>query len=211
VHQLGERRLDHSDTPRANIPEVHPRTVYLPEPVLHQAITGWLATAILGPERADYWNAALGATDDKEEREETCQRLAEIDRDVQDLTRRLHRQIVNLEDENLSTVARSQTCVRIGELEADLATLQAMAEQLRSQAESDTASPDEIATAVARLPQLAEALTGMPQPALRELYESLDLQVRLIRTTGPTTSRSRSPMAQRWRRRRSVPCPRREP
>ncbi len=127
----------------AMIAEVHPPTLYLQEESLHATVTGYLTTAIFGPSRADYWRAALAEADAdgtvKADRESKAQRLAEIEATIADLTRRLQRQILNLEDDQLPGVARQQIMNRIGQLEADIATHQAMADQLRDAGGDDAA------------------------------------------------------------------------
>jgi hypothetical protein len=90
----------------------------------------------------------------------------------------LHRQILNLEDEHLSAAARRQIADRIGEIEAGLVTHRATADQLHGCDEPEAHDPDEITAALVRLPQLAVGLSDMPEPALRHLYESLDLLLR---------------------------------
>jgi hypothetical protein len=44
-----------------NVPPDHPPTVNLPEPSLHDTLTGWLNHALLGPDRVDYWRECLQA------------------------------------------------------------------------------------------------------------------------------------------------------
>jgi site-specific DNA recombinase len=164
----------------AKIPPNHPPTIYLPEPVMHEAITSWLAYAIFGPDRADYWRGCLTASDTHEHqrRAPVAARLTETNSDIADLTRRLQRQILNLEADDITPAARRQVTTRIGELETDITKRQATAEALRDELDQLPPDIDQTTEALARLPQLAEHLADMPQPALRRLYDALDLQIR---------------------------------
>jgi DNA invertase Pin-like site-specific DNA recombinase len=164
--------------------EGHPKSLYLAEPVLHATVIDYLATAIFGPDRAAYWHDALAADADaadgaKTDRQTCAARLAELEATTADLTRRLQRQIINLEDDQLPAVARKQIAARIGQLEADITTHRDIADQLRDPGGDDTAhqDPDEIAAALARLPELARDLKDMPEPELRALFESLGLTI----------------------------------
>lgn len=160
------------------VPEDHPPTVYLPEPALHEAITSWLGYAVFGPDRAGYWRDCLTAADGHDRRHAPVPaRLAEINDEIADLTRRLQRQVLNLEADDLTPAARRQITTRLGELETNITRRQAAAETLRADVGQSPPDVDETTEALARLPQLAEHLTDLPQPALRRLYDALNLQI----------------------------------
>ncbi len=50
----------------ANIPAGHPAHVYLGEPALHEAVVGFLSTALFGPERQTYWRRRLADCESKQ-------------------------------------------------------------------------------------------------------------------------------------------------
>jgi CheY-like chemotaxis protein len=161
------------------IPPDHPPTTYLSEPKLHEAITGWLSYAIFGPDRADYWHSCLVAThtQQRQHRAPVADRLAEIESQIADLSRRLQRQIINLEADDITTTLRRQITARIADLDSQIATRQTAADALCRERDDVPQDIDETADALARLPHLAAHLADMPQPALRRLYDALDLQI----------------------------------
>jgi hypothetical protein len=208
----------------ANIPPEHPPTIYLAEPPLHEAITTWLSYAVFGPDRLDYWRGALTASDTHEHRRRApvTAHLAEINSQTAELTRRLQRQVLNLEADDITPAARRQITTRIGELETAITRRQADAEQVRAELDSLPPDIDETTEALTRLPQIADRLGDLPQAALRRLYDALDLQIRYqpadhavdIEITLTDAIGDINPPAppdhRVGQRRRSVQCPRRD-
>jgi site-specific DNA recombinase len=72
-----------------------------------------------GPDRVDYWRQCLRKAQAKTKVNKITipERLAEIDTEIADLERRLNRQILNLESDDLTPTARTQIVARIGDLE----------------------------------------------------------------------------------------------
>ena len=163
----------------AKIPAGHPPTIYLGEPGLHEAITAWLSHAVFGPDRARYWQECLDAAGvhEQQRRAPTAGRLAEINIEIADIHRRLNRQVMNLEADDITPTVRRHITTRIGDLESDLGDRQKSADTLR--AELDRLPPDinETVAAFAHLPDIAGHLADLPQPALRRLYDALGLQI----------------------------------
>jgi hypothetical protein len=120
------------------------------------------------------------------------------------VTRRLHRQIRQSEGR---PGPASQIANRIGQLAADLATNQAMVDQLRGTSREEAAhDPDGIAAALALLPEIADELRDMPEPELRGYFESLVL---LSRAPVPVrVGRPRGGVAALGRRSAGVKSPR---
>ena len=163
----------------AKIPPDHPPTVYLGEPGLHEAITSWLSYAVFGPDRSTYWRQALAASTDQEHnrRAPVAARLAETTADVAELNRRLQRQVLNLEADDITPAARRQITTRIAELETAIGQRQADADHLRAELDSLPPDIDQTTAALARLPEVADNLADRPQPALRLLYDVLNIKI----------------------------------
>jgi len=75
----------------AHIPEGHPAHVYLNEPVLHAAVVGFLADAVFGSNRTDYWAHCLKAAADIGPAAPVLSRLQELQEEINDLERRIVR------------------------------------------------------------------------------------------------------------------------
>jgi site-specific DNA recombinase len=104
-------------------------------------------------------------------------RLAEINNEIADLTRRLQRQVLNLEADDITPAARCQITTRMAELEATIMRRQADADQARAELDSLPPDIDETSQALARLPELADGIADLPQGDLRRLYNALDVRV----------------------------------
>ncbi len=74
-----------------DIPVGHPSHVYLNEQRLNDALLPFLATALFGPERTDYWRHALDAATEPERMAPARERSGEIETEIADLERRLGR------------------------------------------------------------------------------------------------------------------------
>jgi hypothetical protein len=137
------------------------------------------STPIFGPDRVAYWRECLTAsqTQGHSRRAPAGARLAEINNEIADLTRRLQRQVLNLEADDITPAARRQITTRMAELEATVTRRQADADQARAELDSLPPDIDETSQALARLPQLADGLADLPQGDLRGLYNALDVRV----------------------------------
>lgn len=161
-------------------PAAHPgRTIYLNEQRLHTAVTDWLATAVFGPDRNAYWHACLtsAATADTPAAESLTDRLSEHEHQITDLDRRIQRQVLNLEDDDLSPEARRHITVRIRQLEASITQHQDHAATIRDQLAEQPATIDEITDLLRHLSQLADELPRQTHDQLRALYDALELRV----------------------------------
>ena len=112
--------------------------MYLNEQRLSDALLPFLATALFGPERTDYWRHALDAATQPERTAPARERASEIEAEITDLERRLTRQLVNLEADDvtladvaplldrlpISILATSLDAAPQGELRALFAALQ---------------------------------------------------------------------------------------
>ena len=81
----------------ANIPADHPPSVYLGEPVLHEAVVGFMSASLFGPERQGYWRRRLADSGREEETAPAHARLEKFRAEITDLERRIERQVANLE------------------------------------------------------------------------------------------------------------------
>jgi hypothetical protein len=118
----------------------HPPTVYVNQQALLHAVTDTLATALYGPDRAAYWEHALTAPAQPDLASPARSRIAELQQAAAGVQARLRRQVLNLEDDELSHHARRHIAGRIAELEDELAGYQASLARIPQQ--PDPAPPD---------------------------------------------------------------------
>jgi hypothetical protein len=161
----------------ANIPVDHPPSVYLGEPVLHEAVVGFMSAALLGPDRQGYWRRRLADSGREEETAPANARLEELQGEITDLERRIERQVANLEAEDATPSLRRRVGARIAELEEVLEERRKHANALAAQVSEAPPTVADLATALDRLPLLAERLQDLPQPELPALFDSLQLQI----------------------------------
>ena len=160
----------------ANIPAGHPAHVYLGEPALHEAVVGFLSTALFGPERQTYWRRRLADCGSKQPAAPVGERLKEVTTEVADLERRIERQIANLEAEDATPALRQRIAARIAELEEAVEDRRRRATALAQEVADAPPTAADLATALDQLP-LLDRLPELPQPELRTLFDSLRLQV----------------------------------
>ena len=156
----------------------HPHTVYVPERALLDGVTDFLRTAIYGPDRAGYWMLALQraqATDNFTAPARA--RVEELEAAVADLEGRLRRQVLTLEDEQISPAAREPIVHRIAELRHEIAERQAALAALREQLPASPADPQVVADLLATLPIRDGELRELPEQELRDIFASLDLAI----------------------------------
>jgi len=160
-----------------DIPVGHPPHVYLNEQRLNDALLPFLATALFGPKRTDYWRHAL---DDAAEPERTAparERAEEIEAEVADLERRIGRQLVNLEADDVTPGLRRRIGERVAELEAAIAERQERLVALARASATEAPALADVAPLLDRMPILASSLDTAPQGELRALLDSLQLDV----------------------------------
>ncbi len=56
-----------------------------------EAVNGYLATAVFGPDRLDYWREALSADEKPEDTAPTQARVAELEREIAEAEGRIQR------------------------------------------------------------------------------------------------------------------------
>jgi site-specific DNA recombinase len=161
----------------ARIPCDHPKLVYLREAVLLQGVTDFLAAAVYGPDRTDYWRTALTAAEQQAPTAPAHARVTELEQQLADLEARLHRQVLALEEDGVDGPARRRIATRIGQLESDLAGRQTSLARLRDQQPPAAPPAAQVAELLATFPIRAEELRDLPQAELRALLDSLDLMV----------------------------------
>ena len=161
-----------------NIPADHPPHVYLNEGRLNDALFGFLAIALFGPDRIGYWQRCLDATAELERAAPAVERIKEVHVEIAELERRLSRQLANLEaDDDVTPALRRRISQRVGELEAGLAERNQRLAALAEQAAAEAPTFADVAPILDRLPVLAERLANMPQRQLRALLDRLQLDI----------------------------------
>ena len=85
-------------------------------------------------------------------------RPAELDTAIADLERRLHRQILTLETDDLTPTARTQIVARIGDLAAALTERKDAAAILRAEHDQRPQGTEDLESALEQLPDLGERL-----------------------------------------------------
>ena len=136
-----------------------------------------MSTALFGAERQDYWRRRLADSGREQETAPAHARLEELRAEIADLERRIERQVANLEAEDATPSLRRRVGSRITELEEALGERRQHESALAARSVDDPPSAADLATALDRLPLLAERLQALPQPELRALFDSLQLQI----------------------------------
>ncbi|MDA8360266.1 MAG: recombinase family protein, partial [Actinomycetota bacterium] len=160
-----------------DIPADHPPHVYLNEERLNAALLPFLATALFGPERTDYWRHALDATAEPERTAPARERASEIEAEIADLERRIGRQLVNLEADDVTPALRRRVSQRLDELETSIADRRERLVALARASATETPTLADVAPLLDRLPILATRLDTAPQGELRALFDALQLDV----------------------------------
>ena len=160
-----------------DIPAGHPQHVYLNEQRLDDALFPFLATALFGPGRADYWRTCLEAGTEPEAAASVAARTQEIEGEIADLERRLTRQLVNLEADDVTPGLRRRVAQRVAELEAAIAEQRPRLVALARESATEAPTLADVAPLLDRLPILADRLAEAPQGELRALFDALQLDV----------------------------------
>lgn|GEM_PF-665672 len=160
-----------------DIPADHPPHVYLNQQRLSDAVLPFLASALFGPERAGYWRTCLEAAAKPACAAPAKERAEELEGEIVDLERRLTRQLLNLEAEDVTPALRRRVGQRVAELEDALGErrerLAAIARELATEAPTFA----DVAPLLDRLPILAASLGSAPHAEVRALLESLQLEI----------------------------------
>ena len=160
-----------------DIPAGHPPHVYLNEQRLNDALLPFLAVALFGPERTDYWRTCLEAAAEPERAAPAKARAHEIEAGIADLERRLARQLVNLEADDVTAALRRRVGQRVAELEDAITERHERLLALARESATEAPTLADVAPLLHRLPVLATSLDAAPQGELRALFDSLQLDV----------------------------------
>jgi hypothetical protein len=114
--------------------------------------TTFLARAVYGPDRPNYWQQVLASAEQADPAAPARQRIGEVEQAIADLRRRLRNQLLSLEDDDLKPEARRHITSRIAELEQAIADHQASLAKLQR----------DLDLPVAALEVLAPSLDGLP-------------------------------------------------
>jgi len=104
-------------------------------------------------------------------------RLKELQGEITDLERRIERQVTNLEAEDATPSLRHRVGARIAELEEAVEERRRHVDALAAQSAEAPPTVEDLTTALDRLPLLGERFQCLPQPELRALFDSLQLQI----------------------------------
>ena len=159
------------------IPAGHPPHVYLNEERLNAALLPFLATALFGPERTDYWRTCLEAAAEPECAEPANERAEEIEAEIADLERRLTRQLVNLEADDVTSALRRRVGQRVAELEDAIAERRERLVVLARESATQAPTLADVAPLLDHLPILADSLDKAPPSELRALFDALQLDI----------------------------------
>jgi len=160
-----------------DIPVGHPVNVYLNQARVDNALRPFLATALFGPDRRDYWRACLEEAATPERVAPAGARRVEAEAEIADLERRLDRQVLNLEADDVTPALRRRVAERIAELEEAITERRARLAGLDAEAAAAPPSFAEVAPLLDRLPILAERIADAPETELRALFDALQLSV----------------------------------
>ncbi len=160
-----------------NIPADHPPHVYLNEQRLNEAVLPFLATALFSRERADYWRHCLDAAAKPERAAPAAARANEVEVEIADLERRLARQVLNLEADDVTQALRRRIGDRVAELEASIAERRERLAALANEAATEAPTFADVAPLLERLPILADRLACAPHGELRALFDALQMEV----------------------------------
>ncbi len=160
-----------------DIPAEHPPHVYLNEQRLNDALFPFLATALFGPGRTDYWQSCLEVAAEPERAAPAKERAQEIKAEIADLERRLARQLVNLEADDVTAALRRRVGQRVTELEDAIAERRERLVALARDSATGAPTLADVAPLLDRLPILATSLDAAPRGELRALFDSLQLDV----------------------------------
>jgi hypothetical protein len=159
-------------------PPTTPPTVYLNETRLNDAIFESLRGALFGPERTAYWQRCLAAAAaEPEQTASAAERIKEVNADIADLERRLDRQLLNLEADDVTPALRRRVNQRVTQLEDAITERRQRLDVLATEAATEAPKLADVAPLLEHLPILAEKLADMPHRELRALLDSLQLEI----------------------------------
>lgn len=136
---------------------------------------GFLAQAVFGPDREDYWRHNLSVAQEPDRRAPALERVGGLTAEIADLEQRLERQVQALESEEVTSVLRRRVAQRVAELDGAIRERRDRLDQLAAQLPPEAPQAADVAMILARLPILADRLPELPQAQLRGIFESLQL------------------------------------
>ncbi|HEX5267822.1 MAG TPA: recombinase family protein, partial [Acidimicrobiales bacterium] len=160
-----------------DIPADHPPHVYLNQQRLSDTVLPFPATALFGSERAGYWRACLEAAAEPERTAPAKERAQEIESEIVDLERRLTRQLLNLEADDVTPALRRRIGQRVAEIEDAIAERRQRLAALAKESATEAPTFADVAPLLDRLPILATSLDTAHPAELRALLESLQLDI----------------------------------
>jgi len=126
--------------------------VYLNEQRLNDALLPFLATALFGPDRTDYWRTCFEAAAEPERAAPAKERAAEIEAEITDLERRLTLQLVNLEADDVTAALRRRVGQRMAEMEDAIAERRERLVALARDSATEAPTLADVAPLLDRLP-----------------------------------------------------------
>ncbi|GAA5151776.1 hypothetical protein GCM10023321_19390 [Pseudonocardia eucalypti] len=159
--------------------EGHPKTVYLRESALLDAISRFFAERVFGPYRQDLLTADLDTLDDRETRARQAER-ARLQKHIAKITRQQDSVLTQAQEGDPDEPFTKALRERYNNLEAEKTTALAVIAELdeADQAEPQRPTQDDVNLLTA-LPLLALDLRHAPEPLLRWLFEITKLNVQL--------------------------------
>jgi len=164
---------------RADAYAGHPKTVYLREDAILEAISACLSDRLFGPHRRDLLAAEIAFVDDRETRQRETQR-DQLQRTLDSLSRRQENILRQAETADPDDPFTKGLRTKYNELDSEQQTALATLAELDA---ADAATPSdptlEDAHLLDGLPYLALNLAHAPERLLRQLFEVIQLTVRL--------------------------------
>ncbi len=138
---------------------------------------GFLSTALFGPKRQTYLRRRLTDSQVQPSAAPAIDSLHELRAEVADLDRRIERQVANLEGDDTTPALRRRIAARVADLEQWAEDRRERVTVLAKRAADAPPTAADMARALERLPLFPERLGDLPQPELRALFDSLQLQI----------------------------------
>jgi hypothetical protein len=167
----------------ARIPPHHPPIVYVGEGPLSRAVLGFLAEAVFGPGREEYWRHNLTVAQEPDRRAPALALVEELTAEIGDLEQRLEHQILTLESEESTGALRRRVAERVAHLDGAIRERRDRLAQLAAEVPPEEPQVAAVAEILARLPILADRLPELPQAQLRAIFEGLQLSATYLPDT----------------------------
>ncbi|WP_265934325.1 recombinase family protein [Actinacidiphila acididurans] len=157
----------------------HPKTVYIGESAILDAVSAFYADRVFGPDRRELFAADLATSDDRAARQRDAER-ERWRRTLADLTRRQDNLIRQAQDSAPDDPFARRLRESYNDLEQQrTAALEAIAGLDAADAEEPARPSADAVGLLDALPYVAMNLTDAPEPLLQRLFELTQLTVRL--------------------------------